>query len=184
MGVNESDLLKFGRCDWNDSYAPITIKNKDMKNEEKLKSIVEFVSRRTGVNIMLPSRRVDVIDARALYYKIALKDTRASMNVIGQVVGKSHATVIHTRNNVLPLLEKDDFYMNIYKEYFGEEIKQDVIVDIDTQVLTNNEKMYRELSDEDKIIYDERASLVLKSFAWKRKDDNRKEVFEIINVGM
>ena len=40
------------------------------------------------------------------------------------------------------------------------------------------------LSEEDKRIYDERASLVLKSFEWKRKDDNRKEVFEIINVGM
>jgi len=182
--VNESDLFKFGRCDWNDSYAPITIKNKDMKNEEKLKSIVEFVNRRVGLDIMLPSRRVDVIDARALYYKIALKETRASMNVIGKIVGKSHATVIHTRNNVFPLLEKDDFYMNIYREYFGQEIKKDVIRAIDNEILTDNEKLYRGLSDDDKRIYDERASLVLKSFEWKRKDDEREEVFEKIYIGM
>ena len=155
-----------------------------MTNENRLKEIVEFVTRRTGTDILTKSRQTDVTDARALYYKIALRDTRASMNVIGGVVGKSHATVIHTRNNVFPLLERDDFYMNIYREFFGEEIKEDVIRDIDCQVLTNNEKMYRELSEEDRRTYDERASLVLKSFEWKRKDDNRKEVFEIINVGM
>lgn len=155
-----------------------------MKNENRLKAIVEFVTRRTGADILAKSRQTDVTDARALYYKIALKDTRASMNVIGEAVGKSHATVIHTRNNVFPLLERDDFYMNIYREFFGEEIKEGVIRDIDSQVLTKNEKMYRELSEEDRRIYDERASLVLKSFEWKRKDDNRKEVFEIINVGM
>lgn len=51
------------------------------------------------------------------------------------------------------------------------------------QNLTDNERAYRELSDEDAKIYDERANLVLKSFAWKRKDDNRKEVFETINIG-
>ena len=153
-----------------------------MTNENRLKEIAEFVIRRTGSNIMAASRQVDVTDARALYYKIALKDTRASMNKIGAAVGKSHATVIHTRNNVIPLLEQDDFYMNIYREFFGEDIKEGAIRDIDCQVLTSNEKLYRDLSEGDKKIYDERASLVLKSFAWKRKDDNRKEVFETINV--
>ncbi len=92
-----------------------------MNNEDRLKKIVKFVTRRTGADILNKSRQTDVTDARALYYKIALRDTRASMNVIGSVVGKSHATVIHTRNNVLPLIEQDIFYMNIYREYFGED---------------------------------------------------------------
>lgn len=155
-----------------------------MKNEDRLKDIVKFVTRRTGTDILTKSRQTDVTDARALYYKIALKDTRASMNVIGKIVGKSHATVIHTRNNVFPLIENDIFYMNIFREYFGEELEKEAIRVVDNEILTSNEKMYRELSEEDKRIYDERASLVLKSFEWKRKDDNRKEVFEIINVGM
>tara|TARA_B110000037_G_scaffold214790_1_gene271226 strand:+ start:1285 stop:1752 length:468 start_codon:yes stop_codon:yes gene_type:complete len=155
-----------------------------MNNKDRLKKIVKFVTRRTGADILNKSRQTDVTDARALYYKIALRDTRASMNVIGSVVGKSHATVIHTRNNVLPLIEQDVFYMNIYREYFGEEIEQDVIRDVDNEILTDNEKMYRGLSNEDKKIYDERALLVLKSFEWKRKDENRKEVFETINVSM
>ena len=155
-----------------------------MKNEGRLKDIVKFVTRRTGTDILTKSRQTDVTDARALYYKIALKDTRASMNVIGKIVGKSHATVIHTRNNVFPLIENDIFYMNIFREYFGEELEKEAIRVVDNEILTSNEKTYRGLSEEDKRIYDERASLVLKSFEWKRKDDNRKEVFEIINVGM
>ena len=32
-------------------------------------------------------------------------------------------------------------------------------------------------------VYDERAALVLKSFEWKRKDEDRKEVFEKIYIG-
>ena len=154
-----------------------------MKNKKRLENIVKFVSRRTGADIVTKSRRTDVIDARALYYKIALKDTRASMNLIGSVVGKSHATVIHTRNNVIPLIEEDIFYMNIFREYFGLELEKETIRDIDNEILTDNEKAYRELSDEEKKIYNDRASLVLKSFEWKRKDEERKEVFEIIKVG-
>ena len=141
-----------------------------MKNEDKLREIIRFVEARTGVIISKKDRQTGVIDARALYYKIAMKDTRASMNVIGKIVGKSHATVIHSRRNVFPFIESNDFYMDIYREFFRE------------TKITDNEKAYRELSDEDKAIYDERAALVLKSFEWKHRDDNREEVFEIINI--
>jgi hypothetical protein len=154
-----------------------------MENKKQLEDIVKFVSIRTGANILTKSRQTNVTDARALYYKIALRDTRASMNVIGEAVGRSHATVIHTRNNVFPLIENDMFYMNIFREYFGLELEKEAIRVVDNEILTENEKAYRKLSAEDMIIYDERALLVLKSFAWKKKDDNRKEVFEIINIG-
>ena len=46
--------------------------------------------------------------------------------------------------------------------------------------LTKNETAYRKLSDDDKKVYDQRAELVLKSFEWKRKDEQRKEVYDII----
>jgi len=154
-----------------------------MDNTTRLEEIVNYVTRRTGADVLAKSRQTDVTDARALYYKIALKDTRASMNVIGEAVGKSHATVIHTRNKVFPLIEDDVFYMNIYREYFGLELEKEAIRVVDNEILTANEKAYRELSDEDRNVYDERASLVLKSFEWKRKDDNRKEVFETIYIG-
>ena len=153
-----------------------------MKIEDRLNEVIQFVEERTGTNIRAKARQPDVIDARALYYKIALKATRVSMKTIASVVNKDHSTVIHSRKNIFPILEEDSFYMRIYSDYFGETEVEEVLKTDSNEVLTNNEKAYRELSDEDRAVYDERAALVLKSFEWKRKDDNRKEVFEIINV--
>jgi hypothetical protein len=50
--------------------------------------------------------------------------------------------------------------------------------------LTDFEVQYRALNDADKVVYDERANLVLKSFKWKYKDSVRKEKFEIISCSM
>ena len=150
-----------------------------MKNEIKLKRIVSYVSRRVGVDVSLKTRDKEVILGRALYYKIALRDVVTSLKNVGGIVGKNHATVMHSRNKVFPQIEMDNFYMSIYREYFGE---VQAATELTNPVLTDNEEKYRGLSEEDRLVYDERASLVLKSFDWKRKDDNRKEVFEIINV--
>jgi len=54
-------------------------------------------------------------------------------------------------------------------------------ISLDMTRLTINERAYRDLSAEDRLDYDYRASNVLKSFEWKRKELNRKEVFETIN---
>ena len=43
--------------------------------------------------------------------------------------------------------------------------------------LTHNEKKYRNLEEEQKTMYDERAALVLKSFEWKQNNSE----YEIIN---
>ena len=153
-------------------------KNIYMTNNKKLQSIVEYVSEKTGIDILMMSRGRQIVYARALYCKIALKATNASLTNIGDVIGKNHATIIHARNNIFHLIESDVFYMNIYKEFFGEKISEQ------SEFLTDNEKKYRELSNKDKEIYNDRAALVLKSFDWKRRDEERKEVFEIINVGM
>ena len=48
-----------------------------------------------------------------------------------------------------------------------------------TEPLTDIEKEYRKLSKDEAKFYDEKADLVLKSFKWKRKDEQRKEVFDI-----
>ena len=49
-----------------------------------------------------------------------------------------------------------------------------------TDNLTSNEQEYRKLSEDEKKIYDQRAELVLKSFEWKRKEEQREEVYDII----
>ena len=153
-----------------------------MKNETKLKSIIKYVTRRVGVDIESSRRDREVIYGRALYYKIALRAMRTSYKNVGAAINKDHATVINAKNNNFHILEEDSFYMSIYRDYFGETKVEDTLRSIDNEILTQNEKAYRELSGEDRVIYDERASLVLRSFEWKRKDDNREEVFETINI--
>ena len=155
-----------------------------MKNEVKLEKIANYVVRKTGSDIKTISRDKEIVYARALYYMIALKDTKSSLKNIGVVVDRDHATVHHARKKTFHLIESDRFYMNIYREYFGMELELDEVREIDNEILTSNEKLYRGLSNEEKAIYDERALLVLKSFEWKRKDDNREEVFEKIYIGM
>ena len=67
----------------------------------------------------------------------------------------------------------------LYKEALKTELKSKKPVYI-TEPLTDIEKQYRKLSKDEAKFYDEKADLVLKSFKWKRKDAERKEVFDII----
>lgn len=154
-----------------------------MENTERLKEIVKYVSKNVGVDVSKKSRDREVIYGRALYYKIALKDVVTSLKNIGGIVGTNHATVIHSRDKVFHNIESDNFYMNIYRSYFGLDNLESSFRSVENEVLTTNEKAYRELSEEDRKVYDERALLVLKSFEWKRKEENRKEVFEKIYIG-
>ena len=155
-----------------------------MDKENRLTEILEFVNTRSGVDVCTPSRKREIIDARTIYYMIASKATRASVKDIGDMVNKDHSTVTHAKKNIFDVIKQDRFYMNIYREYFNIPLDKGNVRSIYDETLTENEKQYRELSNRDRLIYDERASLVLKSFAWKCKDENRKEVFETINVSM
>ena len=66
------------------------------------------------------------------------------------------------------IFEKDNLKNQYYftQEDVGKEFKYKI----------NNYKQ----PDTDKKVYDERAELVLKSFEWKRKDEQREEVYDII----
>lgn len=54
----------------------------------------------TGVDINEVSRKREIIEARAVYYKILKQiDKKKSLKSIGASVGKDHATVLHSLNN-------------------------------------------------------------------------------------
>ena len=174
-----------------------------------LKTIKEFIDKEAGYDISIRLRNTEAVNFRTLYCKLATETTRATLGTIGKEIGRDHATVIHARKlfdeimeidkyreiyydyrkNILGLLEKEAYknekQYNQLKTKFNNAIillkeyeNKGVILG-----LTNNERKYRELTKEEQDTYNERATLVLKSFEWKRKDANRKEVFEIINVG-
>jgi hypothetical protein len=54
----------------------------------------------TGVDINQISRKREIIEARAIYYKILKQiDKKKSLQSIGASVGKDHATVLHSLKN-------------------------------------------------------------------------------------
>ena len=94
----------------------------------ELKKAIQEV---TGVDINKVSRKREIIEARAVYYKILKQiDKKKSLKSIGASVGKDHATVLHSLKNydmfeqfnpTLKLFRKQIMQKLNYKpiEYFG-----------------------------------------------------------------
>ena len=63
----------------------------------QLKKVIQEI---TGVDINEVSRKREIIEARAVYYKILKQiDKKKSLQSIGASVGKDHATVLHSLKN-------------------------------------------------------------------------------------
>ena len=64
---------------------------------KELKKVIQEI---TGVDINEVSRKREIIEARAVYYKILKQiDKKKYLKSIGASVGKDHATVLHSLNN-------------------------------------------------------------------------------------
>ena len=186
---------------------PFKIKNQLMeiqKHEIELNRIKSYVDKHSGYDISTRSRKAEVVLFRALYFKLATDTTSWSLEKIGKIVDRDHATVLHARKNLFDELMANKHLSNLYEIYRIEVLGQQVNTyykDVEQYnklkqkyndllalkipnnlgyELTKNETAYRKLSAEDKKVYDERAELVLKSFEWKRKDAEREEVYDII----
>ena len=63
----------------------------------QLKKVIQEI---TGVDINEVSRKREIIEARAIYYKVLKQiDKKKSLQSIGASVGKNHATVLHSLKN-------------------------------------------------------------------------------------
>ncbi len=175
-----------------------------MKYEIELKRIKNFVEKYAGYDISTKLRDAETVKYRTLYFKIASDTTKYTLSQIGKIVNRDHATVLHARKNLFNEFMDIKNFVYIYNQYkiniLGKKVNNEykniqqynklkekyndllaVKIPVNNVInLTENENIYRTLSDQDKKIYDERAALVLKSFEWKRKDAQRKEVFDII----
>lgn len=76
----------------------------------ELKRIVYLVNEAFNVDIMIKSRKRDVVMARAVYYWVAKNTTSHSLTTIGEFVNKDHATVIYSLNSIEDWILYDKFY--------------------------------------------------------------------------
>ena len=70
-----------------------------METQVTLK-LKELIKQKTGVDINKVSRKREIIEARAIYYKILKQiDNKKTLQSIGETVGKDHSTVLYSLNN-------------------------------------------------------------------------------------
>ena len=152
------------------------------------------------------TRRRNIIEHRALLCYILRNNLKMTFESIADFFvanGKSydHSTAIHSckmyptyRKYNKNLYELEKLFV-VYDEVEYEEISsmqlimkrnkeleellRDLKENISLYDLTNNEKEYRQLGKKQRETYDERASLVIKSFKWKA----RNEEAELISCG-
>ena len=182
------------------------MKNTDYKTE--LGRIKTFIESYAGYDIATRSRKAEAVMFRTLYFKLAMESTFWSLQKIGSIVNRDHATAIHSRSMFDEIMNNKQIKRLYYMFKFdilGQEVTSDY-KDVEQYNelkkkyndlllnqkstykqleakegigLTDNEKAYRELSEEKKEDYDRRATLVLKSYKWKEHN----ATFEIINCG-
>ena len=181
-----------------------------MKHEIELQRIKDYVDNCAGYDISVKRRDAEIVKFRTLYFKLARETTHWGLKKIGDMVNRDHATVLHAQSKLFDeLMHNKDLRRlhDIYRiEILGQQInapyqkieqynklKEDynklisdnqslkyLLSSVDG--LTKNEKLYRELSRKQKESYDERATLVLKSFKWKARNEEAELIIGSPNV--
>lgn len=87
--------------------------------KDRLVSLKRIVEKETGHRLDLRRGKTDVTFARAVFCKVAREmrrgDRPVSYSVIGEVINKNHATVMHNVKEVFPFAVKDPSYKILYK---------------------------------------------------------------------
>lgn len=86
-----------------------------------LENLKEYIFTEAGVDVSKNDRRHLVTAYRSVFFKIACKYTHLSLQAIGGYLGKNHATVIHSNNNIFDNLKYNwprvlEFYEKIDNE--------------------------------------------------------------------
>jgi len=88
-----------------------------------LREIKNRLDKHNQKDIAVKTRKRDVVNLRALYTKIAMDvsdeyDLNLSLNTIGSVINRDHATIIHYRDNITQWIMKEEKYRMLYNRIF------------------------------------------------------------------
>jgi len=99
---------------------------------EQIRDVVETV---TGLDLMDHRRNRQLVEARALFYFLARKNTNSSLMKIGDFLNKNHATVMNALN-------KWDY---MYEPYLQDEILK--CIELIPEVLKNSKEKNDKIKD-------------------------------------
>lgn len=116
----------------------------------QLKGLIKEI---TGVDINEVSRKREIIEARAIYYKVLKQiDKKKSLQSIANTVGKNHATVLHSLKNydmfemfnpTLKLFRKEILQRLNHKDFESilEMTKEEMITNLHIEALKQSEEI-------------------------------------------
>lgn len=81
-----------------------------------IQEVIKFIQEKMGVDLNSNSRKRENVYARTIYFKIS-RDLFAnySLEYIGSLVGRDHATVLYGINNIFPMIKS--YEPTVYEVY-------------------------------------------------------------------
>lgn len=73
--------------------------NTTQRNRENIQHLKTLIKKQTGKDITTNTRHRELVFARKIYYKVLTLTTKMSYKSMGDTLGQTHATVLHSLNN-------------------------------------------------------------------------------------
>lgn len=110
--------------------------------------IKKEVEKHFGVDILTPTRRREITDARGFFYKCC-KDLLKSSSFpsLGQYVGRTHATVLNGYNQINNIIDYDEKYKKDYITLRRKCIRKLKMANPFEKYLTKEDKLQRQVMD-------------------------------------
>jgi cystathionine beta-lyase/cystathionine gamma-synthase len=178
-------------------------RTKTPKSFEGLKKNADFllniIKMETRLDLKNKTRRREYVDARAIAFYILKSEMNMSLEAIGRVFNKNHATVLHGIRLFYNLIETDKAFKNkfnkilfLFKKEKGQEIS---FVDSDDEIkklknlyeerikvlLLENDKLKIKFEDVDKHPYKDIKDLIYQRLKPKHRDEFKRKVNAILN---
>ena len=160
-----------------------------------IKKIKELVKQEYGYDVDSPTRKREVVEARAMFYSILKNFSNLTLAAIARTVDKNHATVLHGLKN-FELWRKQNKYLEfafknvVYKLEAVDEVENYIdVMELRRELLKAKMDLYELNSKKDKInfIYEllkdlpmdkvedikSRVKLIIKGYNWKSNDKTK-----------
>lgn len=157
-----------------------------------IKKIKELVKQEYGYDVDSPTRKREVVEARAMFYSILKNFSNLTLAAIARTVDKNHATVLHGLKN-FEQWRKQNKYLNfafknvVYKLEALDDVENYIdVMELRRELLQAKMDLYELNSKKEKINFmyellkdlpmdkladiQDRVKLILKSYTWKSND--------------
>jgi hypothetical protein len=111
--------------------------NTTQRNRENIQHLKTLIEKQTGKDITINTRHREIVFARKIYYKILTLTTKMSYKSIGDTLGQTHATVIHSLNNFDWDYNHNPAFKEAYDRVYNLYTKKGTVATVETLTYEN-----------------------------------------------